>query len=148
MSGLNDITLSNYMDILINDTPITNIESFSGLSEETSIVEVKHFNVKSARKLPASSTVAAVELTTSFVTDESYQALLAARQAETLCDFKVIYYKDPAKVEKEVRSFKGYVTSYSEVGELDSQRQCNWSVAVDGGITYGEGAVLVSAKAK
>ncbi|MGL4519409.1 MAG: hypothetical protein ACRCUJ_06975, partial [Phocaeicola sp.] len=72
----------------------------------------------------------------------------AARRSEAKCTFTVTYYKDPAKVEKEVRSFKGYVTSYSEVGELDAQRQCNWSIAVDGGIQYGEAATIAARKAK
>lgn len=138
MAGLSDISLANYMDIKIGDVVIGHLESFSGLSEETSVVEVKQFNLKMARKLPASGTVSAVELTQSFVpTDAGYIALMAARKAETKADFTVIYYKDPAKVESETRTFQGYVTSYGETGEFDAHRQCNWSIAVDGSVTYG-----------
>ncbi|EHM6953370.1 hypothetical protein KGV31_002169 [Vibrio parahaemolyticus] len=138
MAGLTDISLANYMDIKIGDVVVGEIESFSGLSEETSIVEVKQFNQKMARKLPASGTVAAVEITQSFVpTDVGYVALMAARKSEALQDFEVKYYKDPSKADFEVRTFKGYVTSYGETGEFDAHRQCNWSIAVDGAVTYG-----------
>lgn len=138
MAGLTDITLANYMDIKIGDVLIGELESFSGLSEETSVVEVKQFNSKMARKLPASGTVAAVEITQSFVpTDAGYVALMAARKSEALQDFEVKYYKDPSKADFEVRTFKGYVTSYGETGEFDSHRQATWSIAVDGAVTYG-----------
>lgn len=138
MAGLTSISLGNYMDIKIGDTVIGELESFSGFSEETSQVEVKQYNSKFARKLPASGTVAAVELTQSFVpSDAGYIALMAARKSETLQDFEVKYYKDPAKTDFEVRTFKGYVTSYGETGEFDSHRQATWSIAVDGAVTYG-----------
>lgn len=138
MAGLTDISLANYMDIKIGDVVIGHLESFSGLSEETSVVEVKQFNKKMARKLPASGSVAAVEITQSFVpSDAGYVALMAARKSEALTDFTVVYYKDATKAVKEERTFKGYVTSYGETGEFDAHRQCNWSLAVDGEVTYG-----------
>lgn len=138
MAGLTDISLANYMDIKIGDTVIGELESFSGLSEETSVVEVKQYNKKMARKLPASGSVAAVEITQSFVpSDAGYVALMAARKSEALSEFTVIYYKDATKAVSETRTFRGYVTSYGESGEYDAQRQANWSIAVDGAITYG-----------
>ncbi|KJR15238.1 hypothetical protein [Vibrio parahaemolyticus] len=138
MAGLTDISLANYMEIKVGDALIGHLESFSGLSEETSVVEVKQYNNKMARKLPASGSVAAVELTQSFVpSDAGYVALMAARRSEALTSFTVTYYKDATKAAKETRTFKGYVNSYSESGELDSHRQCTWSIAVDGAITYG-----------
>ncbi|EJG0782047.1 hypothetical protein C2F72_RS01365 [Vibrio parahaemolyticus] len=138
MAGLTDISLANYMDIKIGDVVIGHLESFSGLSEETSVVEVKQFNTKMARKLPASGSVSAVEITQSFVpNDAGYVALMAARKSEALSTFTVVYYKDATKAVKEERTFKGYVTSYGETGEFDSHRQCNWSIAVDGEVTYG-----------
>lgn len=138
MAGLTDISLANYMDVKIGETVIGHLESFSGLSEETSVVEVKQYNQKMARKLPSSGSVSAVELTQSLVpNDAGYVALMAARKSEALQDFEIKYYKDPSKADFEVRSFKGYVTSYSETGEFDSHRQCTWSISVDGGVTYG-----------
>ena len=138
MAGLSDLSLANYMDIKIGDVLIGELESFSGLSEETSVVEVKQFNLKNSRKLPASGSVAAVELTQSFVpTDVGYVALMAARKSEALQDFEVKYFKDPSKVDFEIRTFKGYVTSYGETGEFDAHRQATWSIAVDGSINYG-----------
>lgn len=138
MSGLTDISLANFMDIKIGDVLIGELESFSGLSEETSIVEVKQFSQSHSRKLPASSTVAAVEITQSFVpSDAGYQALMTARTTNALSDFTVVYYKDSTKAASETRTFKGYVTSYGETGEFDAQRQCSWSIAVDGAVTYG-----------
>ncbi|MCU8498497.1 hypothetical protein M2G70_07440 [Vibrio vulnificus] len=142
MAGLTDISLANYMDIKVGEVLIGHLESFSGLSEETSVVEVKQYNLKMARKLPASGSVAAVEITQSFVpSDAGYVALMAARKSEALTNFTVVYYKDPSKVDKEERTFKGYVTSYSESGEFDAHRQCTWSIAVDGAVAYGAEAL-------
>ncbi|EKD9324325.1 hypothetical protein OS347_000750 [Vibrio vulnificus] len=139
MAGLTDISLANYMEIKIGDVVIGELESFSGLSEETSVVEVNQFNLKMARKLPASGTVAAVELTQSFVpSDAGYKALMAARKSEALSTFTVTYFKDPSRVDFETRTFQGYVTSYGETGEYNTLRQATWSIAVDGAITYGD----------
>ncbi|ELH4810067.1 hypothetical protein Q9X96_003100 [Vibrio vulnificus] len=145
MSGLTDISLANYMEIKIGNVAIGHLESFSGLSEETSVVEVKQFNKSHARKLPASSTVSAVELTQSFVpSDAGYVALMAARKSEALSTFTVTYYKDVTKAVSETRTFQGYVTSYGETGEFDSHRQATWTIAVDGSIQYGNEARIKS----
>ncbi|ELA9841221.1 hypothetical protein V4F87_003263 [Vibrio parahaemolyticus] len=135
MAGLSDISVSNYMSLAIAGTEITDIESFGGLNEETSIVEVKQYNQKFARKLSGSSTVGAVEITCSFnPNSESYKALAAARASDERKEFKVIYFNNAAKTEGSSRTFQGIVTSYSESGEYDAQRTCTWSIAVDGAL--------------
>ncbi|HDI3263895.1 TPA: hypothetical protein PMC50_002516 [Vibrio cholerae] len=137
MAGLSDITVSNYVEIKIEDQVIANIESFGGLNEETSLVEVKQYNTKFARKLAASATVGAVELTCSFVPEEaSYKALMAAKVAEARKPFTVTYFNNASKTESTVRSFTGIVSSYSESGEFDAQRTCVWTIAVDGAISF------------
>ncbi|HHG3075758.1 TPA: hypothetical protein ACPVXB_001016 [Vibrio parahaemolyticus] len=137
MAGLSDISVSNYLEIKLGDKAIANIESFGGLNEETSLVEVKQYNTKFARKLAASATVGAVELTCSFVPEEaSYKALMDAKNAESRNQFTVTYFNNASKTESTVRTFTGIVTSYSESGEFDAQRTCTWTIAVDGAINF------------
>ncbi|WP_188013164.1 hypothetical protein [Photobacterium damselae] len=135
MAGLSGISVSNYMKLTIDGKEITDIESFGGLNEETSIVEVKQYNQKYARKLVGSATVSAVELTCSFnPASESYKALVAARTSEAVKPFVVTYYNNAAKTESSSRTFNGIVTSYGESGEYDAQRTCTWTIAVDGAL--------------
>ncbi|EMU5562152.1 hypothetical protein WN238_001486 [Vibrio parahaemolyticus] len=147
--ALSDISLSNFMDIKVGSTPIGHLEGFSGISEETAIIEVKQYNRVESRKLPASTSVGAIEITQGLVTtDAGYIALMAAKKSRTPVDFEVIYYMDEAKTASKAdkRTFSGYVTSYSETGELESHRQCTWSIAVDGGVTYASAAAAAAAK--
>lgn len=137
MAGLSDISVSNFMKVEIKAgstfTEITDIESWSGFSEETSIVEVKQYNTKYAAKLAGSSTVNPVEMTTTFnPSTPSYKALAAARKSEAPTEFKVTYYNGADKKESSSRTFKGIVTSYSETTEFDTQRACAWTIAVSG----------------
>ncbi|KFA99266.1 hypothetical protein [Vibrio sp. ER1A] len=135
MAGLQDISVSNYMKLAMGATEITDIESFGGLNEETSIVEVKQYNQKFARKLSGSSTVGAVEITCSFnPASESYKALTTAKAADARNEFTVTYYNNASKSEASSRTFHGIVTSYSESGEYDAQRTCTWTIAVDGAL--------------
>ena len=138
MAGITNLSVANYMSLTIGDVEITDIESFGGLSEETSIVEVKQYNLKMARKLVGSGSVGAIELTCSFnPSTASYKALLAAKTSEALSAFTVTYYNNASKSESETRTFNGIVTSYSESGEYDSQRNVTYSIAVDGGVVHG-----------
>lgn len=133
MAGLSDITVSNYMKFEIAKTEVTDIESFGGITEESSIVEVKQYNLKFARKLSGSSSVGAIELTCSFNPNSAgYKALAEARSTDTLSDFTITYYNNAAKTEASSRTFKGLVTSYGESSEYDAQRTCTWTIAVDG----------------
>ncbi|MGF1787095.1 hypothetical protein L4D00_14970 [Photobacterium swingsii] len=135
MAGLSDLSASNFMKLTIDNVEITDIESWGGLNEETSIIEVKQYNSKSARKLVGSSTVGAVELTCSFnPSTESYKALAAARAAESVKPFKITYYGNASKTEASSRTFNGIVTSYSESGEFDAQRTVSYTIAVDGAL--------------
>ncbi|WP_429142515.1 hypothetical protein [Aeromonas veronii] len=137
MAGLSDITVSNFMKVeMKNDSTfveITDIESWSGFQEDTSIIEVKQFNAKYARKLAASGTVNAVELTCSFIpASASYKALADARTKEDAREFRVTYFNGADKAESSSRTFKGIVASYSEATEFDAQRTCSYTIAVDG----------------
>ncbi|WP_347368025.1 hypothetical protein [Vibrio vulnificus] len=135
MAGLSDISVSNYMKIMMDTVEITDIESFGGFNEETSIVEVKQYNQKFARKLAASSTVGAVELTCSFAPESaSYKALAVAKATDARKPFTVTYYNNASKTEASERTFTGIVTSYTESGEYDAQRTCTWTIAVDGAL--------------
>lgn len=133
MAGLTDISVSNYMKFEIADVEVTDIESFGGINEESSIIEVKQYNLKFARKLSGSSSVGAIELTCTFnPASAGYKALADARSTDALSDFTITYYNNAGKTEASSREFKGLVTSYSESGEFDAQRTCTWTIAVDG----------------
>ena len=148
MAGLTDISVSNYMKLEMANAEITDIESYGGLNEETSIVEVKQYNQKFARKLVGSSTVGAVEITCSFnPSTASYKALATAKAADTKSAFKVTYYNNASKTNSSTRTFSGIVTSYTESGEFDAQRTCTWTIAIDGALgalTDGTGTVRES----
>lgn len=145
MSGLSDLSIANYMTFKVNNVEITDIEAFSGLGEETSIVEVKTFNTKMARKLVAGGTVAAAEMTCSFIPESpSFKALTAARVSETPQTCELTYWSNAAKTEGTKRTFQGIVTSESIAGELDTQRTVTYSIAVDGAL----GALTAATPAK
>ncbi|MGL4765213.1 MAG: hypothetical protein ACRC2N_09335 [Aeromonas sp.] len=139
MAGLSDISISNFMKVEMKNgstfVEITDIESWSGFQEDTSIVEVKQFNAKFARKLAASGTVNAVEMTCSFIpASPSYKALADARAKEDAREFRVTYFSGADKAESSSRTFKGIVASYSEASEYDAQRTCSYTIAVDGAL--------------
>lgn len=144
MSGLTDISVSNYMEFKKGDVIIGNLESFSGLSEEMNIIEVKQYNRKFPRKLQGSGSGATVEITCSLnPSDEGYQALMASRGTGNENEYTVIYYADAAKVDSVSRSFHGVIVGYSESSEFDAQRTCTWTIAIDGEITYDNGTAVV-----
>ncbi|EIE5877569.1 hypothetical protein LDV99_004498 [Vibrio parahaemolyticus] len=150
MSGLTDISVSNYMDIKIDTTEITDIEGFSGLTDETNVIEVKQYNRKFPRKLIGSSAGSTIELTCSFnPSTASYQALMAAKASGESKAFEVIYYGDSAKsaAASAKRTFTAVVTGYSESAEFDTQRTCTWTIAIDSDIEYTNGATMLRAKA-
>ncbi|MGL4843817.1 MAG: hypothetical protein ACRC2Y_04255 [Aeromonas veronii] len=148
MAGLSDISISNFMKVEMKNgstfVEITDLESWSGFQEDTSIVEVKQFNSKFARKLAASGTVNAVELTCSFVPESaSFKALADARAKEDRREFRVTYFDGAGKAASNSREFTGIVASYSESTEFDAQRTCAYTIAIDGGLgdlTAGTGA--------
>lgn len=135
MAGLSDLSIANYMTFTVNNVEITDIEAFSGLGEETSIVEVKTYNTKMARKLVAGGTVAAAEMTCSFIPETpSFKALTVARIAETPQVCEITYWNNSSKTTGSKRTFNGIVTSESITGEIDTQRQVTYSIAVDGAL--------------
>jgi hypothetical protein len=139
MAGLSDISISNFMKVEMKTgatfAEITDIESWSGFQEDTSIVEVKQFNTKFALKLAASGTVNAVEMTCSFIpSSASFKALAEARAKEDAREFRVTYYNGADKAQSSSRTFKGIVASYSESTEYDAQRTCAYTIAVSGAL--------------
>ena len=152
MAGLSDISISNFMKVEMKNgsafVEITDLESWSGFQEDTSIVEVKQYNAKFARKLAASGTVNAVEMTCSFIPESaSYKALATARASEARTEFKVTYFNGADKKEASSRTFMGIVSSYSEATEFDAQRTCSYTIAVDGALgALGAGGATLETK--
>ncbi|MDT8865859.1 hypothetical protein [Vibrio fluvialis] len=140
MSGLSDISVSNYMKLEMKvgasaPIEILDIEGWGGLEDETNIVEVAQYNRKYARKLVGSSSIGAIELNCSFnPSTPSYKALADARAADAKAVFTVTYYNDASKTESSKRDFTAIVASYTESGEFDTQRTCTWTLAVDGAL--------------
>lgn len=135
MAGLQDISVGTYTGFKIGNVEIGGVEGFGGFSEETSIIEVKQYGARFARKLAGSSTVAPIELTCSFnPTDAGYVALAAARANDTRSEFTVTYYNNASKTAGAKRTFNGIVTAYAESSENDAARTCTWTIAVDGAL--------------
>lgn len=149
MAGLTDISVSNYMDLKIGEVVITDIESFSGISEETNVVEVKQYNRATPRKLVGSKSGAALELTCTLnPSTASHKALFAAKKSFEPQDVEVKYYQDANKAEFITRTFTALVTGYSESSEYDAQRTCTWAISVDSDIVYSEDTSALKAKTK
>lgn len=135
VTTLDDISIANYMDVLIGETPITDMESWSGFQAEANIVEVRQFNASFARKLVGSNNVSAVEITCSYNPNSaSYKALATAEKSKEVQTFTVKYWDSPAKTKGVQRTFKGIVSSVSESGEYDAQRTVSYTIAVDGAL--------------
>ncbi|WP_028022236.1 hypothetical protein [Enterovibrio calviensis] len=149
MAGIEDISISNYMSIKIDAVEITDIESFSGLSEETNFIEVKQYNRSAPRKLVGSKASSTVEVTCSLnPASASYTALMAAKQGAGSKPFEVTYFQDANKTagNSVTRTFTGLVGSYSESAEYDAQRTCTWVISIDSDIAFENGST-VKAKA-
>lgn len=139
MANLMDINVANYMKVMMDTTELESIEGFSGLSEETSIIEVKQFNLKQSRKLVGSGSVAAVTLTCSYVPGGlDYIALEEARSTEARNSFVITLYDNAAKLNGAVHTFTGIVTSKALSSEYDTQRTVTWTIAVDGAVVETE----------
>ncbi|ENM2831976.1 hypothetical protein AB6Q85_002323 [Vibrio cholerae] len=149
MSGLTDISVSNYMDIKVNDVAVADLESFSGLTDELNVIEVKQYNRKFPRKLVGSSTGSTLELVCSLnPASESYTNLMSAKTSSASVPVQVVYFGDAAKTaaNSATRTFTAVVTGYAESAEFDAQRTVTWTLAIDSDIVYANGGSARTAK--
>ncbi|MFM1687935.1 hypothetical protein ACJ7VZ_05340 [Aeromonas salmonicida] len=137
--ALADISVSNYTGIYYKDgtafKEITDVEGISGITQEDSIVEVKQYNLKYARKLIGSGSAGPVELACTLnPSTDSYKKLVTLSASNARTDFKIVYFADAAKLTAMSRTFTGIVSSMVEGSEYDSQRTVTWTIAVDGAL--------------
>lgn len=135
--ALADISVSNYTAIYYKDgaafKEITDVEGISGITSEDSIIEVKQYNLRYARKLIGSGSAGPIELSCTLnPSTDSYKKLATLNDTNARTDFKIVYFADAAKLTAVSRTFKGFISSMSEGSEYDSQRTVTWTIAVDG----------------
>ncbi|MGU5689086.1 hypothetical protein [Aeromonas caviae] len=138
MAGMADANVSNYLEVKIGETVITDIESITGFGQNANIIEFFNYNNKYSRKLIGSASVDPMEMVCTYIPESaSYKALESARANETKSEIVITLFDSPTKTNGNTLTFNGYVASKSVSTEFDTQRTVSYTIAVDGGVTEG-----------
>lgn len=138
MAGMTDANVSNYLEVKIGETVITDIESITGFGQNANIIEFFNYNNKYSRKLIGSASVDPMEMVCTYVPESaSFKALEKARADETKSEIVITLFDGPTKTNGNTLTFNGYVASKSISTEFDTQRTVSYTIAVDGGVTEG-----------
>lgn len=134
--ALSEISVGNYVTMMIDSSDIGEIESIGGINQETTIVSFSQFNKKYNRALLGSATTAPIEVVCTYLPSDSGQAALeAARKSEARSEFVITYHQSAGSTAGKSFTFFGYVASRNISSEFDAQRTVTYSIAIDGDIT-------------
>ena len=143
MPGLANATAGNYLTMKIGTTEITEIESLTGGTATSNIIEFFNYNSRYSRKVIGSASTDAFELTLTYnPSNTGYIALVKAFEDSKAVAFTILLKDGPTGTGGTQLAFSGYVGSKGVSTEFDTQRTCSFTITVDGGIT--ETAVATS----